>query len=41
MHELETALSADNFATFGCFRNVLSLIRFVNDPHTLNQAKHK
>ena len=30
MHELKTGLNADKFATY-----FSSLIRFVNDPHTL------
>ena len=35
MHELKTGLDADKFATFWMFPTRLSLIRFVNGPHTL------
>ena len=35
MHELKTGLNADKFATFWMFPKRLSLIRFVNGPHTL------
>ena len=37
MHTLKTGLNADKFATFGCFRKGLSLIRFANDPYTLQK----